>query len=799
MLSWVVHYFSLTILLPTLFSPWRRLTDNQEIVGFNFGLMFEQFTFNLISRCIGAVVRIILFIAGSLLLLPALVAGFAGLVCWLTLPFIGLPNYWYYEHHGAKYIQKIAKSVISDAGSPLNALLNNPPGIFLLSHLGVKINDLVAAAAVPSPPLDNKLLLGCISYYQLINYFLDQGFFNQAKLRLQNLHSSDLLLAAKWWDDMYSGNKEDKFRFNRPGVGLELLFGYTPQLNTFSSDLSISQSFTHHLIAREDLVSRMERVFDTGSSIILTGDPGVGKKTVVMEFARRATSGELGSQLSYQRVLDFDYNVLLSQSWDISKKKIQLSEILKEAASAGNIILVIKDLHRLVSSGVEGLDFTDIFEKSLENHKLKLIVISSSADYERYLAPNSRLRKYFETINVTSPTNEQALDILVTEATMWDRQKHLQFTVQSLTEIIRDCDRYITDTPFPEKALELMDYVTSYVTKSGRSVVTADDVTVVLTERTGIPLAQLNQQDKQLLANMEEVFHRDLVGQDMAVSLISKSLRAHSLGVKNTVRPIGSFLFLGPTGVGKTEAARTLAKIYYGSPDAVLRFDMSEFIGLEGLERLIGSSIRNLPGSLTTALKNKPASLLLLDEIEKASPEIFNLFLTLLDEGYITDAFGKKIIARHAFVIATSNAGAEFIREKVTSGIDYSTLQNDVLEYVQQNRIFSPEFLNRFDGVVVFEPLNSDQLISVAGLMLNTLAKTLEEKNIHLQITPEVCQKVAADGFAPEFGARPMRRVVDLAIGDVLGKALLKGEIKSGDTIKLVPQQGKENYSLQII
>lgn len=796
--SWVVHYFSLTILLPTLFSPWRRLTDDQEIVGLNVGLLFEQMMFNLISRCIGAFVRIFLFLTGSLLLIPAFVAGFAGLICWLLLPFISLPNYWYYEHHGQKYIQKLAKTIISSK-NPLDAFLDTPPSKFLLSHVNLKKSSLIEALANPLPQLNPARLLSCSSYFQMVNYFLENGFISQPQLRLLDLNFSDVILAAKWWDSMYLGNKEEKYRFNRPGVGLELLFGYTPQLNQYSQDLSMSQSFSHHLIAREDLVSRMERAFSAGSSIILTGEPGVGKKTVVMEFARRATSGELGSQLSYQRVLDFDYNVLLSQSWDINKKKSQLSGIFKEAASAGNIILVIKDLHRLTSSFVEGVDFTDVFEKNLESHKLKLIVISSSGDYERFLASNTRLRKYFETIEVSSPSPSQAIDILVNEASLWERQKHLQFTVQAIAEIVRDSDKYVTDTPFPEKALELMDYVTAYVEKAGRSLVTADDVTMVMAERTGIPLARLNQQEKEILANLESIFHQELIGQDKAAELISKSLRARTVGVKDSSRPVGSFLFLGPTGVGKTQAARTLAKIYYGSEKEIMRFDMAEFIGVEGLERLIGSSARNMPGTLTTSLKNKPASLLLLDEIEKASPEIYNLFLTLLDEGYITDAFGKKIVARHSFVIATSNAGAEFIRERVASGMDYARLQHEVMEYVQQNRIFSPEFLNRFDGIVVFEPLTPGQLVSIAKLMLKSLGDNLEEKNIHLDITPEVCQKIADESYAPEFGARPMRRAVDLAIGDILGKAILSGQVKSGDRIQLLPHPEKDSYSVQIM
>ena len=360
-------------------------------------------------------------------------------------------------------------------------------------------------------------------------------------------------------------------------------------------------------------------------------------------------------------------------------------------------------------------------------------------------------------------------------------------------------DKYISDTPFPEKALELLDEVVFYIEQKGDWQLTPEDVNSVLSEKTGIPTAKISEQEKKKLGRLEEIIHERLINQEIAVSQIAKSLRARSVGTKKENRLVGSFLFLGPTGVGKTETAKVLARVYFGSEEQILRFDMAEYSGAEGLERLIGSALRGFPGVLTTAIKNKPASLLLLDEIEKATPEVYNLFLSVLDEGVITDAFGKKINCKHLFIIGTSNAAGEEVRNLVSKGISGESLQSQVLDKVLEKGIFSPEFINRFDGVVVFEPLAGKHLVEIARLQMADFAKALEAKNIYLKLTNSLFQKIAQEGYEPAFGARPMRRIIELTLGDLLGKAILSGEVKGGETVEIVPGEKKSEYSLKIL
>lgn len=793
--DWINHYFSLSILITSLFAPWKRLIVEDKSPGFNFTRFFENLMFNLISRCIGAVVRFTLFWVGILFITLTFLGGILGLVFWVVLPFLSYRLYRKQKRQVKNFIENLIFRLKSSSELPLKVLLDNQAGAFVLAHSGVELSEMVENANTKKVGFSK---FSPSTFQEVIDYLIKNKVWSPDFLRKRQLEGSDLTIAASWWDKKRTEETEiSRLSAGRPGIGLELLFGYTPYLNQYSVDMSFPQEFSHHLIGRQEVVARMERVLTAGNSIVLIGEPGVGKKTVVLEFARRAATGELGKAMVYRRVLEFDYNALLSEATDLNQKKTKLAEILSEASSAGNIILMIRDIHRITHPQVEGYDFTDIFEEHLEKRELKIIAVATPTDYERFIAPNLRLRKYLEKVEVFEPTRQEALQILVEAAGRWESLKYITIQVPALRHILEESDRYITETPFPEKALELLDAVVTYVEQKGEKIVGIDATNDVLAEKTGIPFARLTREEKKLLRNIEEIIHKRLINQEAAIDLIGKSLRARIVGISKDKRPIGSFLFLGPTGVGKTETAKVLTKVYYGSEEKILRFDMAEFAGSEGLERLIGSVSKNQPGVLTTAIKNHPASLLLLDEIEKASPAIYNLFFTLLDEGSMTDAFGKKINGQHLFVIGTSNAAAEYIRELVLSGVAGEELQKKVVEYVLQKGIFSPEFLNRFDGVVVYEPLTRENLVKIASLMLDELAQNLKKKNIYLEIPSQTVKKLSEDGYDPAFGARPMRRIVNLILGDLIGRAILKEEIKEGDRIKILAGKAKEEFLIE--
>lgn len=786
----VVRYFSLTLLLSSLFAPWKRLIVVEKKPGFDLAASFTNFSFNMVSRGIGSVVRVVLFITGLLALVFFSIFGLFGLVMWVLLPFLSFGVYKKYINNPT-YLAHDLWRKLADS-KPAESLMKSRGGEFISTHLGVSKEMFIKNAR----PIKIEKNILPNSFEEIIRKILEKQIWDSMFLREHGLKKDDIFMAARWWDKKMQMQSISLAapQFYSPGLGRDLLFGYTPILRQYSTDMGMATNFSHHLIGRQEAVSRMERTLTGGKSIILTGEPGVGKKTAVYEFAHRASRGELGKELSYRKVLELDYNFVFSESVDKNRKKQLLSNIFEEASSAGNIILVLRDLHRLTSQSLEGMDLTDILESHLERGKLKIISISTNEDYEKYLARNARLRKFFETVQVVEPTEDEAREILLEAADTWERKKKLVVTVPALNKILAGSEKYITDTPFPEKALELLDAVVFLEDQKGvDNTITVDDVNAALSEKTGISFTSLDKDETAKLANLEEIIHERLVDQEEAVNLISKILRSKALGIVDTKRPTGSFLFLGPTGVGKTETAKVLAKVYFGSADKIIRFDMAEYVGREGLERLIGSVHKSMPGALTTAIKNNPASLLLLDEIEKAPSEVFNLFLSILDEGVITDAFDKKISCRNLFVIATSNAGAEYIRKLVNN--KETNLQEKVVEYILKDGKFSPEFVNRFDGVVVYEPLSFDNLIKVARIMLSDMVSNLEKRNIKLMFTEEAIVKLAKDGFEPEFGARPMRRLIELSIGDLLGKALLSEQIKPGDSVLVLPGNAKGEFS----
>ena len=796
-MDYILNYFSPLLLLKTLFAPWKKMIEVDKSPGFNPQKIFEVFTFNLISRGIGAIVRLVLIFVSFVFIIFGFLGGAMGIVFWILLPFLGIPLYNKYQRRPENYIRNMMFDIKKSLRKPLEVVFSSSAGMFVLNHLG--ITNQAALADAKEENLDISKFEP-ESFTQLMEHIMVSNIYPDEFFRKYSVKKEDFKYAAEWWDMARRDETQiGGSGIGRPGLALELLFGYTPTLNQYSVDLSTPFSFSHHLIGRQDEVSRMERILTAGSSVIIIGPPGVGKKTVVLEFARRAASGQFGTAMAFRRVLEFDYNSLLSQAKDLNEKKALLAAVLEEAAYAGNIILMVRDIQRLTHSEVEGYDFTDIFEAHLEKRELKIIAITTPAEYERFIGPNLRLRKYLEKVEIAPPSKTEAFEILIESAKDWEARSGLVIRIPALRKILEESDRYITETPFPEKAIEILDGVITFVQNKKAIEVTSDDVNAVLAEKTGISFARLTDSEKTRLGKIETIIHEKLINQDSAVSLIGKSLRARTLGASDSSRPVGSFLFLGPTGVGKTETAKVLAKVYYGSEESILRFDMAEYSGREGLERLIGSQERNLPGALTVAIKNRPASLLLLDEIEKASKDIYNLFLALLDEGYITDAFGKKISGRHLFIIGTSNAGAEYIRQLVSKGSKKDELQKTVVNYVLENGLFSPEFLNRFDGVIVYEPLDPEVLFKVAKLMLQDFAKKLKEKGLYLEISDEIGKKLAEDGYDPAFGARPMRRIVDLTLGDLVGKALLSGEIKEGNKIKILPGVGKNEYKVEIM
>ncbi|MCD6402415.1 ATP-dependent Clp protease ATP-binding subunit, partial [bacterium] len=354
------------------------------------------------------------------------------------------------------------------------------------------------------------------------------------------------------------------------------------------------------------------------------------------------------------------------------------------------------------------------------------------------------------------------------------------------------CDRYLPAIPFPEKALDLLDEITTYAFQKRKRIVLPEDVAKVVSEKVEIPVGEIEAKEREVLLNLENLIHQRIINQAEAVKEVATALRRARAQVKTRKGPMGSFLFLGPTGVGKTETSKALSEIYFGSEEKMIRLDMSEFQAIEDIPRLIGSEKEG--GLLTTQIRENPFSLILLDEIEKAHPNILNLFLQVLDEGHITDGMGRKVDFKNSIIIATSNAGYKVILEAIKEKIEWNQVKQKLLDYLFQEGIFRPEFINRFDAFVIFKPLSHQDLLDICQLMLQKLEKNLREKDIEFIITEPLKEKIVELSYKPEFGAREMQRVIQDKIENVLAEALLSGKLRRGSRLEIDP----ENFEIII-
>ena len=462
--------------------------------------------------------------------------------------------------------------------------------------------------------------------------------------------------------------------------------------------------------------------------------------------------------------------------------------VLNEAVRAGNIILAIDNFPEFTNSlSALGVDAIEIFAPFLESPAIHVIALAEPLSFRRVLEVNTGLMRFFQKIEITEPEEEELIDIL--EDLVWkmesERGNRVLITFPSIEEVARGATQYLVTGAMPKRGVDLMEEACDDAVRTGQYLITPQLVQELIERKTKIPLGTVTPEERDKLLHLEDFLHKRVVGQDEAIAAVANAVRRARSEIRNPKRPIGTFLFLGPTGVGKTETAKALAESYFGNEDAMVRFDMSEYQTEDALTRFVGSAERNEPGVLTSKMRQTPYCLLLLDEFEKASFEIKNLFLQILDEGFFSDYSGERINMRNVIMIATSNAGASMIWELVKNGGDPSILHDQLIDHVQREKILSPELLNRFDAIVVYKPLGKDSLHTIASMMLQKLAGRLKEQNITFHITDDLVNAVAEGGYDPEFGARPMQRFIQNRIEKIISDKILKGEIGPGSTVTL--------------
>lgn len=601
----------------------------------------------------------------------------------------------------------------------------------------------------------------------------------------------------------------------------------------------------------------------TKNNPVLVGEPGVGKTAIAEGLAQRIIQGEVPEDMLDKRLMMLDMGALVAGTKYRGEFEDRMKKVIDEIYHDGQVILFIDELHTLIGAGgAEGaIDASNILKPALARGELQTIGATTLDEYQKYIEKDSALERRFARVQVDEPTPEEALEILQGLRPRYEDHHGVEISDDALKAAVQLSVRYINSRQLPDKAIDLMDEsaakvrldktdepseiaelresITNLMHEKEAAIqdqdfemaarlrqkekqlsqqlaelsfteakeatgfadqVTAEDVATVVSQWTGVPLQQMEKKESERLLELESILHQRVVGQDEAVQAVARAIRRARSGLKDPDRPIGSFMFLGPTGVGKTELAKTLAEAMFGSEDSLVRVDMSEFMEKYSTSRLIGSPPGYVGydegGQLTEKIRSKPYAVILLDEVEKAHPDVFNILLQVLDDGYLTDSKGRKVDFRNTILIMTSNIGATQIREEKNVGFnatditrDHRKMQKRILEELK--KAFRPEFLNRIDETVVFRSLDEGEIHQIVKIMSKAIIKRLAEQDIRLKITPAAIDVIGKAGFDPEYGARPIRRALQKEVEDRLSEALLSGQIHLGDQVTIGAKKGK--------
>jgi ATP-dependent Clp protease ATP-binding subunit ClpC len=621
----------------------------------------------------------------------------------------------------------------------------------------------------------------------------------------------------------------------------------TPHLVEFSRDLTddASSDKLDPLIGREAEIERVVQILcrRTKNNPVLIGEPGVGKTAIVEGLAQRIVRGEVPSFLENKRILSLDLSLIVAGTKYRGQFEERLKQIMRELVENPQYIIFIDELHTLVGAGsAEGsLDAANILKPALSRGELQCIGATTPAEFRKSIEKDRSLERRFQAVKVPPPTEEEAVEILHGVRERYESFHQVSYTDEALEAAVYQSHRYIPDRFLPDKAIDVIDEAGARVKLRVRREhgslsdwsqisewsresfgsgpvstasddeddelvlveVTRDDVEEVIARWTGIPVTSLKEEETQKLLRIEEELHERVVSQRPAISALARAIRRSRAGLKNPLRPVGSFLFLGPTGVGKTEVARSLAQVLFASERSMIRFDMSEFMEKHSVSKLIGSPPGYVGheegGQLTERIKRAPYSVLLFDEIEKAHPDIFNVLLQVFEDGLLTDALGNAVDFKNAIIIMTSNIGARFIQKKGTMGFQGTSdasrekMEEMVMSAVRQT--FNPEFINRLDEIIIFDELFDHELLDVIQMQIEQINKTMLRHGFEVKLTDEakkwIVKKTCADR---SYGARPLRRALQKYVEDPLSEALIQGQLAGASLIEVFLDGDDLNY-----
>ncbi len=561
----------------------------------------------------------------------------------------------------------------------------------------------------------------------------------------------------------------------------------TPYLNSYSQDITLAAKFGYlaPCVARDKEIDDIFRIIEAGrQSVALVGERGVGKMSIIEGIAQRMVEERVPERLRDKRLVQLSVSALLAGT-SVSGAQERLIRIMHEVARARNIILFINNIHDLMGGGQGSMDVSETLSEFLGPGQFLTLATTTPDNFNQRIL-STDLGTTLARVDVKEMSENQAIQVLESKAGNLEYKHQVFFSYDSIAQSVKLAQRFLRDQVLPESALSIMAEVASSV-RSNRGenhLVSADDVAEIIHQKTGVPVTSVTEDESQKLLRLEDAMHQRVVGQSEAVTLVASALRRARAEIRSQGRPIANFLFLGPTGVGKTELAKTIAEVYFGGEQRMVRLDMSEYQDKSGIYRLIGQPNQPGTGQLTEAVRQNPFSLVLLDELEKADPDILNLFLQVFDDGRLTDSSGRTIDFKDTIIIATSNAGTGFVQEQLRAGKTL-TVVRDALIRTELKQYYRPEFLNRFDGIVLFKPLEKPEIREIARFMLKRVAKDLQARGVEFRVEEAALDALADIGFDPDFGARPMRRAIQEKVENQLADLVLQGKLGRRDVVVL--------------
>ena len=584
----------------------------------------------------------------------------------------------------------------------------------------------------------------------------------------------------RWW------SREALARI--PGIGKNWSYGETYLLLRYGEDLTESRSDAPASLEKtaKKAIARLESVLarGRGANAVIVSDSESSRRDILSLLAAKISGGNAYPALEHKRLFLLNSNLLIENSHDKISFEGNFAQMLMQSARAGNVILAIPYFTSFIkSASALGSDAVSVLTPYLASPSIHIIALDSESDYHGFLSGRETIAQSFEMIKADEGSDEGLLFMLGEEAEEIERASRVLVSYPALMAVADSTKRYFDLSAIDTRARETLVESISHALGAGRKIVLKEDIQALVEAKTGIPTGAPKAEERETLLKLEEHLHERIVGQNEAVKAVSDALKRSRAGVKNPDKPIGTFLFLGPTGVGKTETTKALADIFFGSEERMSRLDMSEYRDAFAMERLIGSFGTGKAGALSLSLREKPYGVLLLDEFEKTTGDIMNLFLRIFDEGVFTDAEGRKVNAKNNIIIATSNAGSELIWEIIKKGENLAAKKDEVIDMIIRNGIFNPELLNRFDAIVLFHPLLKDDLEKVAKMMIAKFARRMRAQGIAVEASQGALDFLVARGTDPKFGARPMNRALQEEVEKLMAEKIISGEIKEGKKV----------------